>query len=148
MDRRFPLVVRIVLVMFGVIDVATGLFAVLKPAKWFSDFPGAGHHWIVDSGGPYNQHLVVDAGAGFLAVGVALLVAGVWMERRVVQCALAALLAHSVPHFLHHLTSDATDKLSIFDKVNGVYSLGAQAVIAVVLLVLIARRPVRELYMR
>ncbi|HUQ39570.1 MAG TPA: hypothetical protein VM030_05405 [Acidimicrobiales bacterium] len=148
MDRRFPLIVRIVLGVFGVIDVATGLWAVLKPEKWFSDFPGAGRHWVAASGGPYNEHLVVDAGAGFLAVGVALVVAAVWMERRVVQCALAVLLAHSVPHFLHHVTSDATDKMSTFDKLNGVYSLGLQAVVAIAFLVLIARRPVRELYMR
>ena len=57
-------------VHFTVIDVATGMWALVDPHGWYDDFPGFGHHWVAGQGGTFNEHLASDAGAGFLAVGV------------------------------------------------------------------------------
>ena len=99
------------LVVFGVamlafIDVLTGLWAVIDPTGWFRDFPGTGAHWIA-AAPPYNHHLVTDAGAGFLGVGVVLFLAVLWRERRVMQVALLGSLAHDLPHFMFHLLHPA-----------------------------------------
>ncbi len=52
---------------------------------------------------PYNHHLTSDAGVGFLALGAVLLLAAAWMERRLVQAALVAVIVHAGPHTLFHL---------------------------------------------
>jgi hypothetical protein len=88
--------------------------------------------------GGYNQHLVTDAGAGFLAVGVALLVAAVWMDRRVVQVALIAEVFHTVPHFLFHLAHPSS-ALSTLNKVISTGGLGFDCVVAVILLYAVSR---------
>ncbi len=54
-------------------QLVTGLWAVLAPLAWFDDFPGLGPS-LIAADPPYNQHLATDAGAGFLATGVALVV--------------------------------------------------------------------------
>ena len=53
--------------------------------------------------GPYNAHLVGDAGVGFLAVGVVLALAAMWMDARLIQAAAVAAAVHGAPHLLFHL---------------------------------------------
>ena len=130
------------LVLFGVamlafIDVLTGLWAVIDPTGWFRDFPATGAHWIAATP-PYNHHLVTDAGAGFLGVGVVLLLAVVWRERRVMQAALIGSLAHDLPHFLFHLLHPAAS-LSSADRAASTGGLGFGCFVAAALLVLVSR---------
>ena len=66
------------LVYLTVSFAAVGLWATLDPRGFYDGFPGAGRQWVAGDG-PYNAHLVSDAGIGFLAVGVVLLLAAVWM---------------------------------------------------------------------
>ena len=102
MTTRAALVVRIALLYLAVIELATGVWALVDPSGWFRNFPGLGRHWTAVDG-PFNHHLAVDAGAGFAAVGVLLVIAAVRMDRRAVQLALVALLVHEVPHLVYHL---------------------------------------------
>ena len=92
---------RVGLAYLTVIDLVTGIWAVSNPAAFYRTFPGFGRHWVSASP-PYSHHLVVDAGAGFLAVGVILALATWHPERRLVQAALVGSLAHDLPHFLYH----------------------------------------------
>jgi len=62
----------------------------------------------VSTQGPFNQHLASDAGGGFLAVGVVLLLAAVWMARPAIILALVASLVHDLPHFVFHLAIPIT----------------------------------------
>jgi hypothetical protein len=114
--------------------------AVADPKGWYQSFPGFGRHWVSVSG-PYNQHLATDAGAGFLAVGVLLLIAMVLVDRRVVvQAALATFLVQDVPHFVFHLVHH--EGLSAADKAAGIGGLGFDAVVAALLLLLVSRQRV------
>ena len=79
-----------------------GLWAALDPSSFHDGFPGGGRHWVAGDG-PYHAHLVGDAGVGFLAVGLVLLLAAVWMDIRVVQAASGAVMVHDGPHLLFHL---------------------------------------------
>jgi hypothetical protein len=92
----------------------------------------------VVSTGPLNEHLVTDSGAGFLAIGAALLVAALWMARPAIITALAAVLAQGVPHFIFHI-SHPDSALGTIDVVVGVWGIGFECAVALALAVMVAR---------
>jgi len=131
----------VLLAIVGVIDVVTGAWALIDPRGWYDNFPGFGHHWVSGQGGPFNEHLASDAGAGFLAVGVILLVGALIGSPLSMRLAALALLLHALPHFLFHV-AHSPEHLSSSDKAAGTYGLLAQALIGAVTLV--AARPSRR----
>lgn len=138
MDDR-KLLIRVLLAFLAIGPLVTGMWAVSSPAHWYENFPGLGRSWIPPEG-PFNRHLIVDAGAGFLAVGVLALIAFVWARREVIQVAMAAYLFHVVPHFVYHLTHPVSE-LSTSDLVLGIGGLGLQMALAVVALIAVGIRP-------
>ena len=130
---------RIGLGYLALVDLVTGLWSVLDPSGWYRRFPGLGRHWVAATP-PYNHHLAIDSGAGFLGVGVVLAVALLWRERRIVQAALLGSLAHDVPHFLYHLLHPA-HALSASDKAISTGGLAFGCVLAAGLLVWVSRSP-------
>jgi hypothetical protein len=141
MHDRTRTLVRAGLGFITFINLFTGLWAVLAPASWFRAYPGLGRDWIAGAGGPYNMHLSVDAGAGFLAVGIVTLLAAVWLDRRVVQVAAIAVLVADGPHFLFHVLHPSG--YPVLDEIFGVGGLGALCLIAIGVL-LALRAPSRE----
>lgn len=127
--------------LVGLIDVVTGGWALVDARGWYDKFPGFGHHLVSGQGGSFNEHLASDAGAGFLAVGVILLVGAVIGSPLGMRLAALALLVHALPHFLFHVTHSPAD-LSNGEKAIGIYGLLAEAVIgAAALIGAGARRP-------
>lgn len=125
------------LVYLTVSFLAVGLWATVNPRGFYDGFPGGGRQWVAGDG-PYNAHLVGDAGVGFLAVGVVLLLAAVWMDVRVIQAASAAAMVHDAPHLLYHLRHPNAALGSVDTALsNGALFLGA--LVALVLLVATAR---------
>jgi hypothetical protein len=105
-----------------------GLWAVTAPANWFRTFPGFDPR-LVAAEPPYNDHLASDAGAGFLATGVVLLVAAIWGNRASLFTALLAYAAFTVPHVIYHATNPA-DALTGFEDVTNVLALGSGLILA------------------
>jgi hypothetical protein len=103
-SAREPLL-RAGLVLLGLPQLAIGIWAIASPRGWFTTFPGLGQHWL-HAYGAFDSHLAFDVGAGFVAIGAFMLLAAVWLERRVVQTALIAYLAYALPHFVFHLAHD------------------------------------------
>jgi hypothetical protein len=105
---------------------ATGLWALLAPASFAADYPGAGLHWVAGDG-PANEHLTRDVGALSLAlVGVTL--AG---ARRWTTGLAAAWELYALPHLVYHLLH--LDTLSgTLDRMTSVLGLAAVAVLPVV----------------
>ena len=97
-----------VAVTMAVPQVVIGVWAVIAPKSWFESFPGFDPR-LVAAEPPYNEHLATDVGAGFVATGVALLVAAVWANRAAMRIALIAFVAFTLPHVVYHSThpSDA-----------------------------------------
>lgn len=61
---------RILLWATAAIGVFVGLWAAAWPATFYTAFPGLGRVWIsVD--GPFNEHLIRDVGALYLALAAA-----------------------------------------------------------------------------
>ena len=124
---------RVLLAIVGGLDIGTGGWALLDPQGWWDKFPGFGHHWVSGQGGAFNDHLASDAGAGFLAVGVLLVVGAVLGTPLAVRLAALALLVHALPHFIYHV-AHSNQHLSGGDKSAGIYGLLAEAVIGAITL--------------
>ena len=94
--------VRGALGYLAVTSVGVGAWASFLPNSFYNSFPGGGRQWIAGDG-PFNEHMVSDAGAGFLAIGVVAILAAVWLDRRLVLTASAAVVVHAVVHLAFHL---------------------------------------------
>jgi len=77
------------------------LQALLTPKSFYEDFP-FGRGWV-QAYPSYNDHLIYDYGAYTLGALVALVIAGVWLDRRVVQVATASWLVSATIHFVNHV---------------------------------------------
>ena len=112
--------------------VYVGVWAEAFPGSFYDSFPGLGREWVsID--GPYNEHLIRDVGAFYLALAVGGVLAMMWRERRVTLTVAAAWTTFSVPHLgyhLHHL-----GELPTVDAVGQAGSLGGTLVLATALLV-------------
>lgn len=129
--------VRIALVALGLPNVATGVWAILAPQGWFDRFPGFDPR-LVAAEPPYNAHLATDAGAGFVATGVVLLLAAWLADGRSAQLALVGFALFAVPHAAYHALNPAPGLTGAQDVQNAltlVFTAGA----AVALLVVVRR---------
>jgi hypothetical protein len=108
-------------------------WTLIAPHAFYGDFPGGGRHWV-SALPPYNEHLLRDFGAASLAIVVFLVGAAIILERRLVQVALIAFLAYSIPHFAYHLTT--TEHYSTGDNVASLGGFALTMALAVALLVL------------
>jgi hypothetical protein len=132
-----PGLVRLGLVLLGLPQLAIGLWALISPSGWYETFPGAGHHWL-PAFGSFDEHMASDVGAALFALGLLLLLAALWLERRVVQAALIGYLAFEIPHFAFHLGAD--DVLATGDRIASGITLALTVVVSGLLLAL-TRRP-------
>lgn len=123
--------VRIGLALIAVPQLITGLWAILAPRNWYDEFPGVGPS-LVAAEPPFNTHLATDAGAGFLATGVALLAAALIARRSGVYIALLTYLVFAVVHFIYHLAHHAPG-LSDAAHLGNALLLGSGIVVAAVL---------------
>ncbi len=113
---RSALAATIVVAVFGVMNVALGLWALIDPQSFFdniAEFP------------PYNEHFMHDLGAFQLGIGAALLFALVWRGDAV----LAALGGGAVAATAHEIAHIFDEDLG--GKSSDPFSLGLIAVILV-----------------
>ena len=130
-DGTVPTWVRAVMIaLLAVPQLLVGVWALAAPRQWYDSFPGVGPH-LISAEPPFNQHLATDVGAGFLATGVALVVAALLGRRSGVYVALAAYAAFAIPHFLYHATHEAPG-LTSGENVTNAAMLGAGVVCLVV----------------
>jgi hypothetical protein len=91
---------RIALGLIVLLMAPVGLQATFAPRSFYDDFP-IGRGWVIADGGAYDEHLVRDVGAAFLAL-VVLTVWATWTGRGVVPVALAWVV-QGVVHFVYHI---------------------------------------------
>ena len=141
-DRQVPHpnAFRLVLGSLGLIQTVNGVWAVFFPRSFYDDFPAGRGGWV--SALPaYNEHLMTDVGALFLATGVLLAIAAVRLERVLVMVALVTWLLFAVPHAVWHLTE--LGPYDTGDAVANVVSLALTVLAPVALLGLLARSSTR-----
>lgn len=128
---------RIGLLVLVATALGVGLWALFLPRVFYDDFPFPGREWV-STLGPYNEHLVRDYGELNLALAVLLAFAAIFLERRLVQASLLALLAYAVPHFIFQVTQ--MHHFSPSDNVAQLVSLGLQVLLPLALLFLATPR--------
>lgn len=122
-------IARIALALIAVFMLPAAVQAAFAPRSFFDDFP-LGRGWVGREGDAYNEHLVRDVGALFLA----LIVVTAWTlwRRRPIQAVAAGWLVQGVLHFGYHVGH--LDDLDVADQIGLVGSLVAVPVLAVVAL--------------
>lgn len=100
-------VLRAGLIGLAVPNTVVGGWLLIAPRAFYDDFPGFGHHWV-STAGPYAEHPFTDFGGALLAIALATWLAAIWLERRLAQAALLAVLLEALPHFVYHLTTLST----------------------------------------
>jgi hypothetical protein len=87
----------------AVMGVVVGVWAGAFPLAFYRHFPGFGRVWVAVDG-PFNEHLVRDAGAAFLMLG-ALAATGLFRPALARPAAVGfATLCFNLPHFAYHLS--------------------------------------------
>jgi hypothetical protein len=131
-----PILFRAVMGGLGLVQAVNGAWALLAPRSFYDDFPPGRGGWV-SSLPAYNEHLMRDVGGLFLATGAMLVLAAVWLERRLTFTALVAWLLFAVPHATYHLFN--LEPYSAGDAVGNVVALGLTVVLPAGLLVLLVR---------
>lgn len=128
---------RIILGVTAALGVFVGAWAAFWPASFYDAFPGLGRIWIAIDG-PFNEHLIRDVGALYLALAGAS-VAAIFSRRpdaaRVVGVAWTVF---GIPHLAYHLAH--LESLEPIDVVGNVVSLGGSLVLGIVLMLPESRR--------
>ena len=122
---------RIGLAYIGACYALVGFWAAIAPRSFYTDFPGAGRHWIAPDG-PYNQHLIRDVGELNLALLVVVAWAAVTLSLPLVRAALVATLVNGVLHVVYHVGH--VDMFSSSDQVAIIGSLLLAPIVAILLL--------------
>lgn len=114
-----------------------GAWAYFWPLGFYDHFPWVLGEWV-STDGPYNEHLVRDHGAQYLALGAASLYGLVRPSQLGCRLLGVAWLVFGVLHFAYHVTH--LDHLSTNDAISQVVVL-AVAVLLAVMLLIPGRRP-------
>lgn len=128
-------VIRAVLGVLAAVQATDGFYALLAPRSFYEDFP-LGRGWV-EALPAYNEHLLRDVGALFLATAVVLAAAAIWLERRLILVALVSFLVFSVPHTIYHLLN--LEGLSTGDAIGEAASLLFTVIAPLALLVAMLR---------
>jgi len=122
---------RSILLVTAVIGLYVGVWALAFPESFYDSFPGLGSIWVAVDG-PYNEHLVRDVGALYVALAAASIVAAASHRAEAGRVVGVAWLVFSVPHLTYHLGH--LDGFSVVDAVGQVVALSATVVLAVPLI--------------
>lgn len=141
--RSRPIARLLLVALGGFFGLVPGIWAVVLPASFYGDFPLVRPAWVAVDG-PYNEHLIRDVGAMFLALAVIALVAAVTGSAGQARLAGLAWLVFSVVHFGYHVTH--LHVYSTLDQWLNVVSQVASILVALAVVLIPPRRsggPVR-----
>lgn len=130
-------ITRVLLVLFGLVEVPVGLWSLIAPMGFYQDFPGVRTGWV-SMDGPFNEHLLRDFGGLNLALAATLIGAAVIGTTAVARLASAAALLFGAPHFAYHLGH--VSHFATIDQVLIIGVTGLGVLLPLVTLVLPGRR--------
>ncbi|UFH53311.1 hypothetical protein [Spirosoma sp. KNUC1025] len=131
MQAKQPRWVQSVLLYLAVANSVPGLWALWVPRDFYDYFPGFGRTWVAIDG-PYNEHLIRDVGAFFLALDTLCFLTLLVPRLVTVRATAICLLVFNVPHLLYHLNH--LHMLPPIDQVGNVVTLTLNVLLPAVLL--------------
>jgi heme/copper-type cytochrome/quinol oxidase subunit 2 len=112
-----PKWIVVLLWIIAVMDIVNGIEMFFFPSAWFFRLvPG------VPETGPLNEHLVMDGGTFFLAVGIGLAAAALNPRRNAIAVVVAAVagIMHSILHLYSHAAGILSSK-HLTTEILGIY---------------------------
>ena len=134
---------RVILWFLSALATAVGGWAMLFPVNWYETFPdgnptaGFGQWIMMD--GPYNEHLIRDVGALYLALAGSGIVAAVSRSLTASRLVAVAWIVFSAPHLIYHL--EHLHGFDRFDAIGESVSLSLTLVLPIPLLFPMRREP-------
>ncbi len=136
-ERHAP-ILRAGMLLLVIPQVIAGAWAFFAPRSWYDSFPGFGRVWVAPIG-PFNEHFVSEVGNALLVMSLLVVIAAVYLERRLVRIALTLWLLFSIPHFISHLR--LTSLFDAVDNAGNLAGLGIAVVLPIVLLLMTRESP-------
>lgn len=114
-----------------------GGWAYFAPQSFYDSFPGVLGSWVsVD--GPFNEHLVRDVGAMYLALAAASIGGLLWRNQAVFRVLGIAWTAFGTLHFLYHALH--LEHMTLESAIGEMVALGVSLLLGVLLLIPGGRR--------
>lgn len=134
---------RAILWVLTALAAAIGGWSMIWPSQWYATFPdgvadGMLGQWIL-ADGPFNEHLIRDVGAMYLALAGAGVVAALSTSVTAMRAVGVAWIVFSAPHLFYHLLH--LHGLDAIDAVVEPISLALTVVLPVPLLFPARPRP-------
>jgi hypothetical protein len=108
-----------------------GIWAYGAPHGFYDSFPGVLGSWVsVD--GPFNEHLIRDVGAMYLALGAASIGGLLWRDRAVFRILGVAWTVFGTLHFAYHALH--LEHMPLESAIGEMVALGVSLLLGVVLL--------------
>lgn len=122
---------RILLWATAAIGVFVGAWAAAWPSTFYTSFPGLGRVWIaVDR--PYNEHLIRDVGALYLALAAASIAASCTRGPQAGRVVGVAWTVFGVPHLIYHASQFGG--MPLIDVLGNVVGLGGSLLLGILLM--------------
>lgn len=137
-ERRIGAIQLAALIGSIVIAAVVGTWAYFFPGAFYDHFPAVLGEWISQDG-PYNEHLIRDHGAQYLALGLASVFGLFWHSQIGYRLLGIAWTTFGLLHFLYHVTH--LSHMSVSDQVSQVIVLGFAVLLGVGLFIPPRRRP-------
>jgi len=122
---------RILLWATAAVGVFVGLWAAIWPAAFYDAFPGLGRVWIAVDG-PFNEHLIRDVGALYLALAAASIAAAFTRGPESGRVVGVAWTVFGLPHLIYHATQFGG--MPLIDVIGNVVGLGGSLALGIVLM--------------
>ncbi|UDF13500.1 hypothetical protein LH407_01170 [Antiquaquibacter oligotrophicus] len=116
--------------LIGTIAIAgvVGVWAYFLPREFYDHFPVVLGEWISQDG-PYNEHLIRDHGAQYLALGLASVLGLFWRSQIGYRLLGVAWTTFGVLHFTYHVTH--LEHMSVSDQISQVTVLAVAVLLGV-----------------
>lgn len=122
---------RLLLCATAAVGLFVGLWAAAWPASFYASFPGLGRVWIAVDG-PYNEHLIRDVGALYLALAAASVGAALSRTPAAGRAVGLAWVVFGIPHLVYHAARFGG--MAPLDVVGNLIGLGGSLVLGILLL--------------
>jgi hypothetical protein len=118
--------VRAALALLALSGAVVGFWALVAPHSFYASFPGLGYAWVADAG-PYDEHLVRDVGALYLALLAVTLVSLVRPAAARPWVAGLAWLVFGIPHLAFHAAHPVRGEVPELVALAAIVALAAVA---------------------
>jgi hypothetical protein len=116
----------------ALLGLFVGGWAYFAPQSFYDSFPGVLGSWVsVD--GPFNEHLIRDVGAMYLALGAASVGGSIWRNAVAYRILGIAWTVFGTLHFAYHALH--LEHMSLESAIGEMVALGVSLLLGVVLLI-------------